>query len=147
MASFRFNLEPVLNYRHRLEEKAKEELAGSLALYEQAKRALERLEEELSANCRPVDCGKVNLEQLLLSERYQRLLEQQLELQTARVAAAEEAVAKCRSKLEKKMQERKVVETLKDKKLAEFRYQQDQEEQKLLDDIATAQFIRNSLER
>lgn len=147
MASFRFNLEPVLNYRQRLEEKAKEELAGSLAQYEQARKALESVEEELSANCRPVDCGKVNLDQLIMSEKYQRLLEEQLEMQTARVAAAEEAVAKCRSKLEQKMQERKVVETLKDKKLAEFRYQQDLKEQKMLDDIATAQFIRNSLDR
>lgn len=147
MASFRFNLEPVLTYRHRLEEKAKEELAGSLAQYEQAKKALESVEVALSANCRPVECGKVNLEQLVISEQYQRLLEEQLEVQTARVEAAEKAVAKCRAKLEQKMHERKVVETLKDKRLAEFRYRQEQQEQKLLDDVATAQFIRNSLDR
>jgi len=70
-------------------------------------------------------------------------LEQQLAIQTERVAAAEDAVEKCRRKLEEKMRERKVVETLKEKQLAEFRYRQDREEQKLIDDLATVQYIRN----
>lgn len=147
MASFRFNLEPVLNYRCRLEEKAKEELAGSLARYQQAKEALESVEEALAASSRPVERGKVDLHQLIMNENYRQMLEQQLEVQSARLAAAEEAVARCRSKLEKKMQERKVVETLKDKKLAEFRYWQEKQEQKIIDEVATAQYIRNSMER
>lgn len=147
MARFRFRLEPVLNYRSALEEKAKEELAGSLARYQREKQVLEQLEEDLSAHTRPVACGKVDLTQLTMLESYQRYLEMQLEKQAARVRAAEETVAKCRRKLEQKMRERKVVEVLKDKQYHEFLYQEEREEQKFLDDIATVRFVRQTMDK
>lgn len=147
MARFHFRLEPVLNYRSTLEEKAKEELAGSLARYYREKQVLEELEEDLSAHTQPVECGKVDVTQLVMLESYQRYLEGQLEQQSARVRAAEEVVAKCRRKLEQKMRERKAVEILKDKQYQEFLYQEEREEQKFLDDIATVRFVRQTTEK
>jgi len=41
-------------------------LAGSIARYQQEKDALETVEEALSAHSLPIDCGKVNLERLIL---------------------------------------------------------------------------------
>lgn len=147
MARFHFSLEPVLNYRTSLEEKAREELAGSLAKYHQEKQVLEQVAEDLAAHSRPANCGRLNLEELVMLENYQRFLEEELEKQTARVQAAEQAVAKCRRKLQQKMQERKAVEVLKDKQYQEFLYEEERQEQKFLDDIATMQFIRHTMEK
>ncbi|HHW07800.1 MAG TPA: flagellar export protein FliJ [Clostridia bacterium] len=147
MARFHFRLEPVLNYRASLEERAKEELAGSLARYQREKQALEELAEDLSAHTQPVECGRLDLTQLTMLESYQRYLELQLERQSARVQAAEEAVSKCRRKLEQKMQERKAVEILKEKQYNEFVYREEREEQKFLDDMATLRFVRQTMEK
>lgn len=142
MASFRFNLESVLNYRFLLEETAKEELAISLATYQQEKEVLNSVEAELAATMIPEDCGDLNLDHLILKEIHQARLSEELEAQMSKVAAAEEDVDKCRRQLEEKTQERKVMETIKEKRWQEFRYQQEQEEQKFIDDLATAQYLR-----
>ena len=105
MARFHFSLEPVLNYRTSLEEKAREELAGSLAKYHQEKQVLEQVAEDLAAHSRPANCGRLNLEELVMLENYQRFLEEELEKQTARVQAADKQLPsvagnynkKCRS--------------------------------------------------
>lgn len=147
LTCFRFNLEPVLNYRCRLEEIAKEELAHNLNLCQQERATLEDVEKELSAAMVPVNRGPLKLGELLLKERYLGFLEEQLEIQTAKVIKAEDVVLQCRGQLEQKMRERKAMETLKEKRWQEFRYQQDQEEQKRIDDLATAQYIRQVQER
>lgn len=142
MSKFNFNLETVLNYRKNLEDSAKENLAATLACYQKEKGRLEKIETELSHALKPSDEVKLNLDRLLQQEYYQGLLNQRLEEQVVKVDTAKGQVSLRRVELEKKMQERKIIENLKEKRYQEFLYTEEQMEQKAIDDMAVNGFIR-----
>lgn len=146
MPGFSFNLETVLNYRRNLEESAKENLAASLSLYQREKGLLETIETELSHALKPTADNKLNLDYLLHQEHYQGFLYQRMEEQVVKVASAKGEVSTCRLELEKKMQDRKVLEKLKEKRREEFLYLEAQGEQKRNDDMAVNGFIRKQRE-
>jgi len=144
LSRFKFNLETVLNYRKNLESTAKENLAASLAFYQQEKGMLQKIEVELSQALNPKEQIKLNLDQLLHQEQYQGYLSSRLAEQTIKVNTAQGQVTVRRRELEQKMQERKVIESLRDKKFQEFTYLKDQAEQKAIDDMAVNGYIRQN---
>ncbi len=146
MSKFKFSLETVLNYRKNLEGTAKENLAASLAFYQQEKVMLQEIEIKLSQALEPREQIKLNLDQLLHQEQYQGYLSHRLAEQSVKVDTARGQVTIRRHELEQKMQDRKIIENLKDKRFQEFTYLADQAEQKAIDDMAVNGYVRQQRE-
>lgn len=137
----KFHLQPLLSYKQNLEEVLQVELAQLTSAHAREQEELERLErsrDDVARQLRAYESeGQLNLELIKLTHGF-------LESLRARVAAQSEAVARLAGQVETKrrdlvkaMQERKVLEKLKEKYLAELQEQAEKQEMRVNDEIGT----------
>lgn len=136
MAQFSFSLQTVLNFRRAKEGQAKEKLAGALQFCQREEEILENYQNKLVESLVPVPCGKLDLDRMVLGEKYQETLEERIHMQTTRVLQAERSVDACRSQLEKARQELHMLEKLKEKRYCQYLYEENRREQLVLDDLS-----------
>lgn len=135
---FVFQLEHVLQYRQRLEEQARLELAMAQNDYQAQVRLVEGLRVKVNDAQRRLK-NKIDMpaEELWLWTSYREHLLQEIERNEFLLQRYAARVAACRTELIQRAKDLKVLERLKTKQAVEYHVQQKREEQKELDEAAS----------
>lgn len=135
---FEFPLEHVLQYRQRLEQQARLELAAAQNAYQVQFNLLEGLRKKVrDAESHMKSQSDLPSEELWLWSTFRERLLQDIvsnELKLQRLATT---VANCRTALVQRSKEMKMLERLKTKQAMEYYAEQKREEQKELDETAS----------
>jgi flagellar FliJ protein len=144
---FEFRLETLLKFRRMQEEQAQIKLAEATAQYVAERERLAALEAELAAHVadyRRTLSEPVTVSVLKMFRDYNDKLKGDISLQHVRVDAAAHRRQECLTALEEAARARKLVEKLREKRLAQYQAEALLEEQKLLDELGLQAFVRNS---
>lgn len=149
MKKFKFRLQKVLEHKERLFDIAKEEYLIQVRALQELQAELERLKKAFT-RCL-VQAGDFTKQQfrikdLALFYRYQFFLKREMRECAARISKQENVVSQKRAALVAAAQEKEVLVKLKARRFKEYQYEVDTEEQKTMDDIFSAKFIRNQTE-
>jgi len=139
MAKFIFKLEAVLNVKRQQEENIKNELGKAIQRLEAEKQKLARLERNKEEIIDEFNnkAKKTTVHKLIEFNSYLSLLKSKISRQKERVNKAALDVDKIREELVKAVQERKILEKLKEKKYDEYLIEQKKLEQKTNDEIVS----------
>ncbi|MDR7865456.1 MAG: flagellar export protein FliJ [Sporomusaceae bacterium] len=146
MRPFQFRLETLLKLRRMQEEQAQIKLAEATAQYVAEREALAALEAELAdhvAEYRRTLSEPVTVAVLKMFRDYNDKLKGDISLQHIRVESAAHRRQECLAALEEAARARKLVEKLREKRLAQYQAEALLEEQKLLDELGLQAFVRN----
>ena len=144
MARFRFRLEQVLNHRRMEEKKAKDELALARTKQQKAVNALEFAHQMLQQSLNAAEeTGRIDLQQALNSLFFREKLNAKILVLQESLKKAEREVEEKKKRLVLARQKTMVLEKLQEKQKEEFVYQENMEEQKQMDELALAMYIRN----
>ncbi|MBS3977596.1 MAG: flagellar FliJ family protein [Syntrophomonadaceae bacterium] len=147
MRDFKFKMEKVLQFRLAAEEKAKHDLAGSLANLKTDEARLHLFRQELDSRQQIIEAGtQVDLNQALLEADYRHYLEGMVTRQTAEVARSSQEVQATRDSLLTAVQDRRVMGSLKEKQRGYHDYLVRRLEQRDLDEIGGNLFLRHTRE-
>ncbi|MGQ9674959.1 MAG: flagellar export protein FliJ [Chloroflexota bacterium] len=147
----KFHLQPLLSYKRNLEEVLEVELAQLTAAHAREQEELERLErsrQEVARQLRSFEAeSQLNLELIKLTHGFLESLRVRIVAQSEVVAQLAGQVETKRRALIKAMQERKVLEKLKERHLAELQEQSDKQEMRVNDEIGVGLHHRTARER
>lgn len=143
MHKFAFRLESVLNLKTQMEDNAKNNLARATKELDNHKVYLEELKNvndvSMSSLTEEVDEG-IPVYRVQIYNNYLSLMKEKIANQKENVNIAERNVDTNREYLIKAMQERKVLEKLKEKKYEEYTKEQLKEEQLGIDELNSFNF-------
>ena len=145
MKKFQFKLESVLNYRATLEDLAKNEYREALRQLNIERENLRKLQQsqmELMARYDLKAGAVLHPETLLFVSRYSAQLIQLIRQQKGLIAEKEEIANQKFVVWNKRRQDVKVVERLKEKKWNQYLREVNKEEQQFLDEIFNSKQIR-----
>ncbi|MTV47797.1 flagellar export protein FliJ [Heliobacillus mobilis] len=94
-------------------------------------------------NIRPTPGDVFDVEARLFFNQFWLKLKSTENRQISEIESARESLAKLRQQLMETMRERKILEKLREKHLADYQRELLREEQKLLDEMALSRYIRN----
>ena len=141
MATFRFQLEPVLDFRRALEEQAMQTMAAAIMRKDSVKERLEWISAELAVQreqlCRAASLAPA---ERWLIHTYETALKSDRERTVVELAQCEEEVDICREDVVKKSQERQLLEKLKEKQAERHARQERLTEQRVYDETATLRY-------
>lgn len=143
MAKFKFSLQSVLDYRSGLEEKAKSEYGEAITQRERLLEQLLNLESKLSyalSNMAEECVGKIDPQVLLHYPAYVDALKSSIIQKQEEIREQDLIVEEKKAIMLKAMTDRKAVESLKEKALAEFKMEQKKIEQKFVDQLVSYKF-------
>ncbi|CAK7031901.1 MAG: hypothetical protein DELT_02825 [Desulfovibrio sp.] len=141
MKPFHFSLEQVLGYRKQLEEQAM--LVFTRAVQARDKRLREKLECEAEiekAHARLADISALDADERWLVSGYISALTHDIQRAERDLIILEQEVDRCRTDLTQKVQDRKLLEKLKEKQAKRYTQAENHKEQQSYDDIATTRF-------
>jgi len=142
MRKYEFRLEPVLKHREAREEQAALEQARAheeyLRHYDTLCNAREKLARAAQEN------HYLNPFDFFNNQIYCDYMAQEIRKQEAIVDKSRKNLEKCRKNLIKAMQDRSVMERLKEKQIRSYNIASAMHEQKETDDLATRQFLRRN---
>lgn len=139
MAVKKFELEQVLGYRREMEKMRKQEFAASKQHFEQANDDLRREEEQVDElseefRCRQNELGNID-EMRMYSDFFARKREE-IKNQKELIEQLDVVMNERREDLLEASKDKKVLESLKDRKARDFRMEMEQKERKFLDEIS-----------
>lgn len=139
---FRFRLQKVLEYKQSIEEEKKLELGHAYRLRQQEAARLKRYQQQKEQALVSSRTGKLDLVSLRQRQQYLDVMDRKIASQVKRLEAAEKRVSEKQVELRQAMQERKAFDRLKERQKQQFAYEFNRQQQKLLDEVATASFVR-----
>lgn len=143
MPGFKFKLEPFLNLKTQIEKNRKLEFGQAVMKHEKEKEILSikinHMEDSINNAIDNANKG-VPVYVLKNYSNYISKLNDDINLQNEVVIRAGEAVDLSRKKLYKAMQERKVMENLKNRQKEEYRKEELKQEQKTIDEVVSYKF-------
>jgi len=148
MPKFTFKLQPMLSLKKQLEDQLKNELGKAIQKLEYEKNRLINIENEREEQINLIykeSTQGIVVEKLKEYSIYLSFLKDKLEAQKENVNYAQKNVDKYREQLVKAVQEREMLDKLKEKKLEEYKEEVNREEQKLNDEIISYNFNKNSI--
>lgn len=141
MNRFIFKLEPLLEYKNRVKEIAGRDLADSQRAYDQAQARLSSLRfeyERIGAECERLRSDGADMAAVSLCYDYLSGLKHSIESQTGVAKAAEADLEKKRDALIETKKDTMSVESMKERKRAEYGALVSRAEQKASDEVASA---------
>lgn len=140
MGKFVFRLQALLNVKLQIENSLKNELGKAIQELEYHKRLLRDIEQEKEEYCEGI--SKKSQQGICISElreynTYLVFLGDRIKLKKEDIKAAQNNVDIYREKLIKVVQERKMLEKLKEKKYELFLMEQNKEDQKRIDELVS----------
>lgn len=143
LPGFKFKLQPFLNLKTQIEKNRKFEFGQAVMQHEKEKEILNIKINHMEASINKAinDANKgVPVYVLKNYSNYISKLNDDIQCQNEAVIKAEAAVDISRKKLYKAMQERKVMENLKNRQKEEYRKEELKQEQKTIDEIVSYKF-------
>lgn len=139
MRRFKFRLQTSLKVAELREDQLRQELKQRMAACQQARDRLDRLTAQhrlLEAELREVCRERPQMETIRLFRNYLAVLYSTVKRQQSRLAELEVELNQCRSRLQKIMTERKLLEKLKSRRWQQYWQQALAAEQKWIDEVA-----------
>lgn len=138
MAKFKFSLEKVLDYRWLKEQEAKREYASAQKALTEQEDIFQQInqEKENLMEVRESTINRMQVQQWYLLDLNQRLI-----ATTEAIKEMSRYVEQALSVYIEAQQERKILEKLSEKQLAEYQIEMNREEQKMLDEMANRKQI------
>jgi flagellar FliJ protein len=140
VGKFVFKLQAVLNLKKQIEENLKNELGKAVQELERQKKKLMDIELERATYYQEINdksSSGISVGKLKEFSSYISHLNEKIKQQKNNIKRAQKTVDKYREQLIIAVQERKMMEKLREKKYAEFMKEQQREEQKAIDEIAS----------
>lgn len=133
---FNFTLQPVLDYRKRIEDQKQQTMATRQRAWEEARRELDRLNDEFRANSRELRerHQEFDVEELRLRYAHLQFLDRTIDAQIKVLAERQVALDRARKDLIAASKNRKVVDKLKERRKLAFTAEELRVEQIELDD-------------
>ena len=140
---FRFSLESVLKLDRQLEDRVKIKLGQTLVRYNQQVFLLEALNAELVKVQDQFRLSQgTDVDGLRQLHNFSLFMRDKIEQQTKNVQQAEQEVQKVKRELLEARREVRKLERLKEKRLEDYKYDEQRREQRILDEIAAGRFNR-----
>jgi flagellar protein FliJ len=143
MAKFVFKLHSLLNVKIQMEDNLKNDLGKAVQKLEKERDRLKTIENERN-ECINCFCGEsskgVIVGKLKEYGTFISFLKEKAELQKENINYAQNVVDKYREQLIKVVQEKEMLEKLKEKKYQEYHKEQFREEQKMIDEITSYKY-------
>ncbi len=136
---FKWRLEPVKKAKERDEERGQAELAEARRALQTEETKLAQLREKREACVRQLhekQAGRLNTADLALTHAYLKDLDRQIQAQTGRIEGAKSSAEAKQEALLKTMQEKKVLENLKERDRRKFRKTERRKDQAAMDETA-----------
>lgn len=146
MKKFQFKLQKLLDYRESIEEKLLGELGVLRAQHETEQKALVQavsLHDSYRNEVRN-QLSHGDVEDIKAAHRYMNELANRVTMQEQRVRQIEKLKDKKTEEVVEASKDRKVLERLRELKMAEYKSEAQHDEQKFLDDLASIRFNRAS---
>ena len=150
MASFSFQLDPVLQQRKLIEEQRQRELAAVQAEYAQLEIQLRALDQEVRAS--EVDLrsnrltGRLDLSFLAAHRRFTLAMQRRAVALAQQMAAVRKRVDDARAALAEAAKQRKILEKLREKRKGQWSDEEDRKELAALDEISARIGYRTVME-
>lgn len=147
-ARFEFRLETLLRLREQSEKAKQRVVARRLAAISEAQRRLEATAQQEAAERTRLRVasgpGSMSVDDVMASRAWIGRLQRERWGIGAQIASHDRQLAVERAALAEAAKQRKVLEKLRERKLAEFCQRVNQAENRFLDEIATEQFVRTA---
>lgn len=143
MAKFSFKLQSLLNIKIQMEESLKNELGKATRKLEQEKNKLLLLEqenEECISTLKSKSTSGITVSKIQEYNSYLSLLKDKIKIQKENINYAQSIVDKYREQLIKMMQEKEILQKLKEKKHEEYLQEQAKAEQRINDEIVSYKY-------
>ena len=139
MKRFNFSLQKVLDFREFEKKQAEAELGKAVAEETKIKDNLDTIARSYAENVRAADEAK-DITGMLAAQNYFRFLNQQKEEALISLAQAQVITEEKREKMREAMKNCKVLENLRDKKIAAWKKENFRAEESEIDDIVTSKW-------
>lgn len=146
MQKFKFNLESVLGYRQAKEEEAKLQLATANAREAQKRNALANYQLQLASEQERPAGEDLKIINAIHREIYMESLNKRIEQQQLEVNQARAEVLRCQRSVTQARKETMVLDHIKARRYQEYYYELERQEQKMMDEISLAGFVRRTKE-
>ncbi len=146
MATFRFRLQKVLDYKQQVEDTKKQELFHLMKIFHEEEKVLRGLHELLLKKLSEFEekqQGELDILELLFYSGFISRLNGEIELQREKLRQLALQIEQKRGEVIAASKERRIMEKLRDKKYKEFMKEESRREQKFLDEIGNNAFVRN----
>ena len=149
MAKFVFKMQSLLNIKTQMEESLKNELGKAFRKLEQEKNRLTLLENEREDLIRDLNLKSatgIMVSKIQAYNSYISLLIGKMKIQKDNINYAQNIADKYRDELVKMMQEKEILEKLKDRKFKEYLLEQLKEDQKINDEVISYKYSKEEVE-
>ncbi|MCW2277941.1 flagellar export protein FliJ [Heliophilum fasciatum] len=149
MKRFQFRLQTALMVKTHQEEMVKREMQVQQQALEQQETLLAEIRQHMDSamqNVRNRSAVNIDVQERMMFVRYWQRMQAQEQRQLRQVDQEKQKLEAVRQRLIAAMQERKVLEKLREKHLTEYKKQMLEEEQIYLDELATMRHGRAELE-
>ena len=140
MAGYKFKLQNILKLRESIEKNKKNEFGAATQRFETEKLKLEQLNAEMYNMCCEIDKSSsegTSAGEMVLLQQYKEYYKHSISNQTVKVKMSEEYLESCRLELVKAVQDKKMLEKLKEMDYQKFVYFEQKTEEKLVDDLVS----------
>lgn len=142
--SFKFRLQNILDYKQKREDEEKEKLAKLMQALSAEEKVLSNFQHMLAREKEEYRekqrVGTLNLDELKMYHAYIKKIENDIVFQTQKIQKLKVEIENQRQQLLKATQEKKVFEKLKDKHHEDFVKEIEEEERKMIDELATVRY-------
>ena len=142
MKSFRYSMQSILDYRRDLEEEGKLRFSEAQKEYLKQKKILEGVEQKLDAAFAAISNTSNRIYELKNLCQYIYLLKEKKIVQKKRVEETQMEMEIKRQQLISAQKDRKIIEKHKEKALEQYNTELNQEEQKIIDELALYSYFR-----
>ena len=147
MAAYKFKLQKLLDYKISIEEEKKNELSLAIKRLEEEKDKLQELlkkQKDMSSTFNEKTSQGIEANELKLLANYIDYYKRCIKEQGIIIKMAEDYLSKCRDEVIKAAQEKKMMEKLKEIDYGKYLYNEQKEEEKLVDDLVSFKESNNS---
>lgn len=138
MGLYKYRFESILKYRKSIENNKKNLLSLSIKKFYREKKELEKLNQNLNESYESIKKefnDGVTIEKLVKMANHQNFYKEGIKKKNIDVENAENSVKERRQELIKAVQDKKIIEKLKEMDLNNFKYEEQRKDEKKLDEI------------
>lgn len=140
MAGYRFKLQNILKLRESVEKDKKNEFGVATQRFDKEKLKLEQLNAEMYYMCDEIEKAVQNgisAKELLMQQQFKDYYKYSISNQIVKSKMAEEHLSNCRHELVEAVQDRKIMEKLREIDYGKYIYAEQKIEEKLVDDLVS----------
>lgn len=140
MAGYKFKLQNILKLKENVERDKKNEFGAAVRRFDKEKLKLEQLNAEMYNMCEKIEIAVskgITAKELVLQQQFKDYYKHSISNQVVKRNMAEEHMEICRYKLVEAVQDRKIMEKLKEIDYGKYLYAEQKMEEKLVDDLVS----------